>query len=76
MVDSNGPSDREWGEFTSDMRYVKNSMTEVLRLARANCDRIDKLESVYGLLKWIGGGLLGGIIIAVSIALVKKSLGL
>jgi len=51
-------------------------MAEVLKLARDNCDRIDKLESVYGLLKWIGGGLLGGIIIAVAIAVVKQSLGL
>jgi len=68
--------DREWGELRSDVRYIKVNIEDVTKLVESNCKRLDKLEVIYTLLKWIGTSLIAVILISVVLAVIMRELGL
>jgi len=68
--------DREWGQLLADVGYIRENVADIKKTVKLNCDRIEKLEVIYSLLKWIGTSLIAVIIISVVIAVVMRELGL
>lgn len=68
--------DREWGELLSNVNHIKEGVDEIKGTVKQNCDRIDKLEVIYIILKWIGTSLIALILLSVVVAVVMRELGL